>query len=320
MNTYADKIHNAGSNAVANNLNVRRDNVIQRAGPDYEGASPEKKQMNNILQDWDLIAELGERFPNVYDEEHKKNERIDLINEQIPKVPIQKITEAVVKYQSEGLMVVWKHILLNSTNKEIAGTLIGGRNKLWKLLNMLGEGTEAKVFRGFKLEGGPLVAMKFFKGNSELYEDAFNNEVDAYKLLAQFEIENRPIPNVPKMHDYNTYMKGVIMDYVPGYRVDLLEDELKAEKKANKPQGGIVSLTSTLDVEETVGRMKTKKEEALTETRKALAERGLALSDIQNRNIIYDPVKDKITFIDISFVPIGEKKQEDIQNDDKMES
>jgi hypothetical protein len=306
MFTHTEKQPETQSNAVANNLTAKPGgarttsqlqaghSVIQKVGPEYSGPSPEKRHMATFQERWErpAIREYDKKDP-----EDIIIERAMLVKEEMPTVPFGRIEEAVEKFQQDGYEVVWKSILSQCTDKELGGMAIAGRFSKWQLLPAeLGRGSEATVYWGFRFEGGRPVAIKVFRGTGDPHEQAFRKEINAHQLLKEFEQKGTPIPNVVRMLDYNTYIKGVVMEHVVGYPLDKLEAELTAYNngKLRMPD------TPTIDIPKTMEKMRAKKAEAIQETQGALRTHGYQLGDLQDRNIMYNYLADKITFVDIS--------------------
>ncbi len=269
--------------------------VVQRVGPEYGEGSPEKKQMRNMIEWWDVLDSLFSHHE--IEQRDLYDQKAVLIRNEMPSIPYGRILGSIVGLSGEPLEVVIKDLLMKCTDKELEAVYIGGRFNKWKLIKEeLGEGSEAKVYWGFQLSGGKQVAIKIFKGNGQGYETAFRNEIEAHGLLSKFEKEGNPIPNVVRMLDYNTYIKSVVMEQVPGYPLDKLEKELNAEKEKPVLKGK----EGKIDIEEIMKKMRERRESAYQETRTALLKQGYALADLQDRNIMYDRFTNKITFIDIS--------------------
>jgi hypothetical protein len=312
MQTHTDKRPETKSNAVANNLTAKPRgaqttpqlqpgrSVIQKVGPEYSGPSREKRHMGHFIEWWNVVA-APDSTGHARDPQVILHDRAELVRQEMPAVPFSRILTAVTTFQHDGYEAIWKSILSQCTDKELEGMAIAGRSSQWQLLpTELGRGSEATVYWGFKFGGGSPVAIKVFRGTGDLHETAFRKEIDAHRLLKEFEQKGAPIPNVVRMLDYNTYLKAVVMEHALGYPLDKLEAELTAH---NNRKFRMLD-TPTIDIKGTMEKMTAKKAEAIKETQGALRTHGYQLGDLQDRNIMYNYMNNKITFVDISLEEI----------------
>jgi hypothetical protein len=273
------------------------DVVAQRIGPEYEGLSPEKSDLKSLQTRWDFLGE------HVDDPKDRLSNRLYLLESHVPWLATHAVSQILQQLDDQPFSVVWKALLLGKTRpkpdaeegeKDQIERPLPGRHHRWTLIDRkLGAGTEADVFWGFPRGGGPAAAIKIFKGDDERYDEAFRKEVSAFQVLQGFEREGRPIPHLVRMLDYNSYVRAVVMEQVRGYPVDHLK--ATAATPDGKPFPGVPRLTA-----DAIERMEAAQGAAYVETRAELAARGYRLGDVQDRNTMYEPATNQVTFVDIS--------------------
>jgi tRNA A-37 threonylcarbamoyl transferase component Bud32 len=163
----------------------------------------------------------------------------------------------------------------------LAGAQIAGQNFRWTIAYPLGSGTEANVYFAQSPVLGQ-AAVKIFKGSTGAHEAAFKAEVQAHERIRGLRAAGVEIPHVVGMLDYNTLLRAVVMERVTGEPLHHLMDSVGPDQRDNIRQ---------------------RVAQALAATTRALAAQGLALADVQDRNIMYNRETGEIMFVDISLRP-----------------
>jgi hypothetical protein len=283
--------------------------VIQKVGPDYEGDSPEKRQFAHLESLWNTIR-ATERNAIGVDPRDFNNARFNLLETIFPNIDARELVNIVANYQDQEFSKLWQFLVVglaernNKKRHELHNAVIGGRHSEWRIGTDLGHGSEGRVYLGSNKTGGKPAAIKIFRGETAAHQKAFEDEVKAHQLLRKFEQEGHPIPHVVRMLDYNTYVRSVIMELVPGHALDKLREGLESERE--EPFGHLPDPVRKERIDPIVEQEAPEAyKNAVAETQGALRKQGYELADVQPRNTMYDHVNKRITFVDISLRPYG---------------